>query len=129
MSSDPQVTPGETPRAETPGAQTTSAAPGPARADAPAPTHPSDVKFTRAAALWSSLILGFLVLIVLLIFIAQNTASTQFAFLTWRWDLPLGVAILFAAVCGGLITAFVSAARMFQLRRVAKKNLEAALKR
>ena len=29
----------------------------------PEPTHPSDVKFTRAAALWSSLILGFLVLI------------------------------------------------------------------
>ena len=95
----------------------------------PEATHPSDVKFTRAAALWSSLILGFLVLIVLLIFIAQNTASTPFAFLSWRWDLPLGVAILFAAVCGGLITALVSAARMFQLRRAAKKNLEAALKR
>jgi uncharacterized integral membrane protein len=38
----------------------------------------------------------------------------------------LGVAILLAAVCGGLITALVSAARMFQLRRAAKKNLEAA---
>ena len=95
----------------------------------PEPTHPADVKFTRTAALWASLILGFLVLIVLLIFIAQNTASASFAFFSWRWDLPLGVAILFAAVCGGLITAFVSAARMFQLRRVAKKNLEAALKR
>lgn len=98
-------------------------------ANLPEPTHPEDVKFTRAAALWSSLILGFLVLIILLVFIAQNTASTPFAFLTWRWDLPLGVAILFAAVCGGLITALVSAARMFQLRRAAKKNLEAALKR
>ena len=119
MSSDPQVTPDQTPVT---GSESGDGA-------LPAPTHPSDVKFTRAAALWSSLILGFLVLIVLLIFIAQNTASTQFAFLTWRWDLPLGVAILFAAVCGGLITALVSAARMFQLRRVAKKNLEAALKR
>jgi uncharacterized integral membrane protein len=79
-----------------------------------------DVKFTRAAALWSSLILGFLILIVLLIFITQNTASTPFTFLTWHWDLPLG---------GGLITALVSAARMFQLRRAAKKNLQFALKR
>ena len=87
------------------------------------------MKFTRAAALWSSLILGFLILIVLLIFIAQNTASTPFTFLTWHWNLQLGVAILLAAVCGGLITALVSAARMFQLRRVAKKNLEAARKR
>jgi uncharacterized integral membrane protein len=91
--------------------------------------HAEDVKFTRAAALWSSLILGFLILIVLLIFITQNTASTEFAFLSWHWRLPLGVAILLAAVCGGLLTALVSAARMFQLRRTAKKNLQFALKR
>jgi uncharacterized integral membrane protein len=102
----------------------------------PAPTSPiddhppvEDVKFTRAAALWSSLILGFLILIVLLIFITQNTASTEFAFLNWHWKLPLGVAILLAAVGGGLITALVSAARMFQLRRAAKKNMQFALKR
>ena len=31
--------------------------------------------------MWASLTLGFLILIVLLIFIAQNTASTKFAFL------------------------------------------------
>jgi uncharacterized integral membrane protein len=91
--------------------------------------HPSDVKFTRAAALWTSLILGFLILIVLLIFITQNTASASFTFLNWHWNLPLGVAILLSAVLGGLITALVSAARMFQLRRVAKKNLQVALKR
>lgn len=95
----------------------------------PAEEQPTDVKFTRAGALWSSLILGFLILIVLLIFITQNTASTAFTFLGWHWSLPLGVAILLAAVCGGLITALVSAARMFQLRRVAKKNLSVALKR
>ncbi|MGI9126190.1 MAG: LapA family protein [Mycobacterium sp.] len=91
--------------------------------------QPADVKMTRAGALWASLILGFLILIVLLIFITQNTASTSFTFLSWHWSLPLGVAILLAAVCGGLITALVSAARMFQLRRAAKKNLAFALKR
>ena len=95
----------------------------------PAPAgQVEDVKFTRAAALWSSLIAGFLVLIVLLVFIAQNTATTDFTFLSWHWTLPLGVAILLAAVAGGLITGLVSAARMFQLRRAAKKNLQFALK-
>lgn len=88
-----------------------------------------EIKFTRTAALWTSLIFGFLILIVLLIFITQNTESTSFTFLTWHWTLPLGVAILLAAVGGGLITALVSAARMFQLRRAAKKNLQFALKR
>jgi len=94
---------------------------------APPARQAEEVKFTRAAALWSSLISGFLILTVLLIFVAQNTATTAFSFLTWHWNLPLGVAILLAAVCGGLITALVSAARMYQLRRAAKKNL-AALK-
>ena len=123
MSSEPPVSSEQTPSAAAP----------PVVAEHESSNSPErkaeEVKFTRAAALWTSLIFGFLILIVLLIFIAQNTASTSFAFLTWRWDLPLGVAILFAAVCGGLITALVSAARMFQLRRAAKKNLQFALKR
>ena len=37
----------------------------------------SAVKFTRAAALWSALITGFVILIVLLVFIMQNTDSTS----------------------------------------------------
>ncbi|GJF10820.1 hypothetical protein NGTWS0302_27230 [Mycolicibacterium cyprinidarum] len=91
------------------------------------PPPESAVKFTKAAALWGSLVLGFLVLIVLLIFIAQNTASTEFAFLGWHWSQPLGVAILFAAVAGGLLTVAVGAVRIHQLRRAAKKNLKAGL--
>ncbi len=119
MSSEPNVSPGEpTPPVA---AEPDSGAPSAVQAE--------DVKFTRTAALWSSLILGFLILIVLLIFITQNTVSTPFTFLTWHWSLPLGVAILLAAVLGGLITALVSAGRIFQLRRVAKKNLQYALKR
>ena len=105
--------------------------------DAPEPL-PSDIPpvvlepdsrtgFTRAAALWTALILGFLILIVLLVFIAQNTASTAFQFLGWHWSLPLGVAILFAAVAGGLLTVAAGTARIFQLRRTAKKNLKAGL--
>lgn len=86
---------------------------------APAPAMP----LTRAGALWSALIGGFLVLIVLLVFVTQNTAQVALTFLVWQWSLPLGVAILLAAICGGLITALVGTARIFQLRRAAKKAL------
>jgi uncharacterized integral membrane protein len=89
------------------------------------PPPESAVKFTRTASVWTALTAGFLILIVLLIFITQNTVSAQFAFLGWHWSLPLGVAILLAAVCGGLITVLVGTARIYQLRRAAKKNLAA----
>ena len=121
MSREPQVSSGEPAKAAQP--------PASAPESHPSAHQVEEVKFTRAAALWTSLILGFLILIVLLTFIAQNTASANFTFLSWNWSLPLGVAILLAAVAGGLITALVSAARMFQLRRAAKKNLQFALNR
>ncbi len=93
----------------------------------PPPPLPEDaVKFTRAAALWSSLIIGFLILIVLLIFIAQNTDSATFHFLGWNWSLPMGVALLLAAVSGGLLSVLVGAARIVQLRIAARKNLKSA---
>jgi uncharacterized integral membrane protein len=85
----------------------------------------SAVKFTRAAALWSALITGFVILIVLLVFIMQNTDSTTIHFLGWAGSLPVGVAILLAAVCGGVLTFAVGTARIVQLRRAAKKNLKA----
>jgi uncharacterized integral membrane protein len=85
----------------------------------------SAVKFTRAAALWSAMIAGFVILILLLVFILQNTDSTTIHFFAWEWNLPVGVAILLAAVCGGLLTVAAGTARIVQLRRAAKKNLKA----
>jgi uncharacterized integral membrane protein len=110
MSSDPSVSPDQPPEATTPAHQANATPPE------------SSVMFTRAAALWSALIMGFLVLIVLLIFITQNTASVDLTFFGWRWTLPLGVAILLAAVGGGLVTTVAGTARIYQLRRAAKKH-------
>ena len=122
MSSEPQVSPTEPTPPDPP------VPPAPPESVKTPVTPVSEVGFTRAAALWSSLFFGFLILIVLLIFVAQNTESASFAFLGWHWTLPLGVAILAAAVCGGLVAVLAGAARIFQLRRAAKKNLKAALK-
>src|SRR5690349_978027 len=95
--------------------------PAPAPKSPPKSPPPEAPKFTRAGALWSALIVGFLILIVLLIFIAQNTDPVTLAFLGWRWSLRKGVAILGAAVGGGLLTVAAGTARIFQLRRTAKK--------
>lgn len=85
-------------------------------------------RFTRAGALWASLIMGFLILILLLIFISQNLDPAVVHFLGWNWTLPQGVALLVAAISGGLITFAVGTARILQLRRAAKKNLTAGIR-
>ncbi|MEV0673096.1 lipopolysaccharide assembly LapA domain-containing protein [Mycobacterium sp. NPDC050441] len=128
MTSDPSASPDlPEPTPVTPDTPRPDTGKAPEAGKTPAKTgKATEPKLTRAGALWSALILGFLVLIVLLIFIAQNTAPVPLTFLSWHWSLPTGVAILGAAVAGGLLTVAAGSARIFQLRRAAKKNFKAA---
>jgi uncharacterized integral membrane protein len=125
MTSDPSVSP------DLPSDAVPLPAPAEPSAVTPTPSAPSmpesAVKFTRAAALWSALIAGFVILILLLVFIMQNTDSATVHFFGWDWNLPVGVALLLAAVCGGLLTVAAGSARIIQLRRAAKRNLKAGL--
>jgi uncharacterized integral membrane protein len=85
-------------------------------------------KLTRAGALWTALAGGFLVLVLLLVFIMQNTDTTTIHMFGWAWQLPVGVALLLGAIAGGLLTFLVGTVRILQLRRAAKKNLRAGLR-
>jgi uncharacterized integral membrane protein len=130
MSTDPQVPLVPPAQLEQPGLHGQAVPELPAATEAarrPAPLPEDAVKFTRAGALWSALIVGFLILILLLVFIMQNTDSTTVHLFGWAWQLPVGVAVLLAAVGGGLLTVLVGTARILQLRRAAKKNLKAGL--
>lgn len=94
-------------------------------AGAGAKTPESAVKFTRTAALWTALVIGFLVLILLLVFIIQNGNQVPIHLFSWEWHVQLGVAILLAAVAGGLLAFSVAGIRLLQLRLAARKNLQA----
>jgi uncharacterized integral membrane protein len=130
MTSDPYASPDKPPHAELPAESSQEQTKGTSVDPTATPgeylaSPESAVKFTRAAALWSALIVGFLILIFLLVFILQNTDSTTIHFFAWEWNLPVGVGILFAAVCGGLLTVAAGTVRIFQLRRAAKKHFKA----
>ncbi|MFD2393580.1 lipopolysaccharide assembly LapA domain-containing protein [Dietzia aerolata] len=70
---------------------------------------------------WVGLVLGALVTILLLIFIAQNTTSTDVQFLGLHFSLPLGVLVLLSAIVGALIMALFAGFRILQLRMRARK--------
>ncbi|CAM3735206.1 MULTISPECIES: LapA family protein [Tsukamurella] len=79
------------------------------------------VKHTRSASLWSGLVGGAVILLVLLAFIVQNQQNTQINLLFWEANLPLGVSLLIAAILGALVVGSAGGLRIFQLRRAAKK--------
>lgn len=68
-----------------------------------------------------SLAAGGAFLIVLLIFVVQNTTSVRLGFLGWHFALPIGVAILVAAVVGLLVMAVAGGIRIIQLRQAFNK--------
>jgi len=62
------------------------------------------------------LIVGGVVLVFLLVFVIQNTASVKVSFLTLSGQMPLGVALLLAAIGGVLLAGLVASLRIWQLR-------------
>lgn len=70
-----------------------------------------------SSAAWTALVVGVVALVFVLIFVLQNNVPTQLTLLAWTFTLPLGVAALFAAIGGALITAGVGTVRMMVLGR------------
>lgn len=82
-------------------------------------TTPS-IKRTRVSGTWVAVIVAAFVLVILLIFILQNLTTATVNFLGFSGSLPLGVAMLFAAIAGAILVALIGTARILQLRKFAK---------
>jgi alpha-1,2-mannosyltransferase len=77
---------------------------------------------TRVSRAWIGIIAGALVLVLLLIFILQNTRPVKVSYFTLTGTMPLGVALLLAAISGLLLAAGVASMRIWQLRRRMNKR-------
>lgn len=89
----------------------------------PAASHPEvrRMRRTRISGVWVGITLSALVLLVLLVFIIENGATVDIAFFGAHGRLPLGVALLLAAICGVLLVAVPGYGRIIQLRRAVKR--------
>ena len=77
---------------------------------------------TRTSWAFKSLIAGAIVLILLLVFILENTESVKISYFGAGFHLPLGVALLLAAIGGALVVGIVGTARIVQLRRHVRRH-------
>ena len=77
---------------------------------------------TRISGLRTGLIAGAAVLIVVLIFIIQNTHAVNISFLGAHLHVSLAVALLLAAIAGALLMAAAGTARITQLRLALRRT-------
>jgi lipopolysaccharide assembly protein A len=106
---------------------TTTVPPQSANGTAPqaaaAPEAPKSRKaHTRISGMRTSLIAGFALLIVVMIFIIQNAHVANISFLGAHLRLPLAVALFLAAIAGALIMAAAGTARITELRQVMRRD-------
>jgi uncharacterized integral membrane protein len=80
------------------------------------------VPHTRTGAAWVALVSAALLAVLLIIFLVQNTRSTEISFLWMTTSTPLAVALLIGAVGSVLLTLILGTARIAQLRRLVRKQ-------
>ena len=78
---------------------------------------------TRISAAWMGVVASALVLVLLLIFILQNMRSVKITFLGASGTIPVGIALLFAAIGGLLLAGLLASLRIWQLHhRITKAS-------
>ena len=96
---------------------------------APQPAGPSRhraLRRTRTGGVWVGLALSAVVLLLLLVFILENGQRVDISYFGAHGLLPLGVALLLAAVAGALLLLIPGTVRIVQLRRTARRHHTAA---
>ena len=129
LENTPQVPPqpAAPPEQAQPGPVPPQQAAPPVAAPPPLPQH--RIKRTRTGGIWVAVGFFAVILLLLLIFILQNNTDVSVSYLGMHGHLPLGVALLLAAVCGVLLVVLAGTARIAQLRTTARRHRRVDAKR
>jgi uncharacterized integral membrane protein len=116
----PDATPARQPGDPAPttetGTQSSSRASGrPDKADDP-------LRGSKTSGIWAAVVALGVVLVLLIIFIAQNTTKVDVAFLGWQGRTPLSVALLIATAAGLFLATIAGMLRILQLRRRVRRG-------
>ncbi|WZH52380.1 MAG: LapA family protein [Nocardioides alkalitolerans] len=96
--------------------------PPPPPKDAERP-HDDPLRGSRTSGLWIGAVALGVLLLLLVVFIAQNTEQTTVRFFGFEGRAPLAVSLLIATAAGILLTAIAGSLRIWQLRRRTRKEV------
>jgi uncharacterized integral membrane protein len=77
---------------------------------------------SRTSGTWIAVIVLSLLLLLLAVFILQNTQKVEVPFFGWSGRAPLAATLLIAAAGGALVVASAGVLRILQLRRRVKRQ-------
>jgi lipopolysaccharide assembly protein A len=87
--------------------------------------HPPEaptVRRSRFGGLWIGMIVAAVILVLLLIFVLQNSQNVQVDYFGLSGQLPLAVAILLGVAAGALLVALPGTLRILQLRKTIRRQ-------
>ncbi|MEG8179227.1 LapA family protein [Nocardia terpenica] len=93
----------------------------PAAETGPPPVR-NPLRSSRTGTTWIGIVVFAVVLVLLLIFILQNTQSVKISYLGMSGHLSLAVAMLLSAIAGVLLTATAGSLRIWQIRRRVRRS-------
>lgn len=81
------------------------------------PSGRDPLRGSRASGTWIAVVALGVLLVLLAIFVLQNTQRVNISFLGWDGQAPLAAALLIATALGALIAITAGSLRILQLRR------------
>jgi uncharacterized integral membrane protein len=99
----------------------TPASPSPEEREV-ADEQPNPLRGSRTSRFWIGLAAVSVLLVLLIIFIAQNTQRVEVSFLGWDGHPPLAVALLAATVAGLVVAGVAGTLRILQLHRRVRRS-------
>lgn len=96
--------------------------------EAPEPSTPSrsssqdPLRGSRTSGIWVAVVALVVLLVLLAIFILQNTQPVTVSFLRWTGEAPLASALLIATAAGLLIAVAAGSLRILQLRHRVRRE-------
>jgi uncharacterized integral membrane protein len=87
-----------------------------------ATSAPDPLRGSRTSGFWAAVVSLVVVLVLLAVFVLQNTQQVQVSFFGWDGSAPLAAALLIATAAGLLIAVSAGALRILQLRRRVRRS-------
>jgi len=80
---------------------------------------------SRTSGVWLVTVLLVVLLVLLAVFVLQNTQKVEISFLGWNGTAPLAAALLIATAAGLVLAVAAGTLRILQLRRRVKRERKA----